>query len=330
MKSFLKSKAKILFVCLFVCLTLTGCTNPRGADGKTRVDQIISSETIEVQKKNVNVTDISDKKLKEEYAKLGDEDTIKIEPLTFKEALSAGWFDGLIVWPIAQVINFLSGISDAGFGIILTTLLIQVVVFVFTRKSQMGNQRMQEIQPEIQRIQDKYKDKTDDRSKMMMYQETQKIYTKYDIHPFGPMIVTFIQFPILIGMYYATMRASSVVYGSFLGLEFIGTPMDGFKTLQWGYIAIYVLMILCQLLSLKMPQLLKKHQDKIDHVKKKDYNKDSNSMMKSMNMYMYFSVLFMAFLCFSWPIAMSFYWAVSSLINVVKSILLHQFMNKKA
>ena len=57
----------------------------------------------------------------------------------------------------------------------------------------MSAQRMQEIQPEMQRIQDKYKGKTDDRSRMMMAQETQKLYQKYDIHPFGSILVTFIR-----------------------------------------------------------------------------------------------------------------------------------------
>jgi membrane protein insertase Oxa1/YidC/SpoIIIJ len=78
--------------------------------------------------------------------------------------MSKGWFEGLIVWPIAQIINLISSKTDAGVGIILTTLLIQMLVFVFTRKSQMSTQRMQEIQPEIQKIQNKYKDKTDERS----------------------------------------------------------------------------------------------------------------------------------------------------------------------
>ena len=56
----------------------------------------------------------------------------------------------------------------------------------------MSTQRMQEIQPEIQKIQNKYKDKTDERSKMQMAQEMQNIYQKYDIHPFGSMLITFI------------------------------------------------------------------------------------------------------------------------------------------
>lgn len=329
MKKFLQEKSKIIFLCLFIVMTCTACSNPRGTDGKTKVDEIISSEKIEVKKSLVNVTDIEDKDLAKEYKKLDDDDMITIEPTTFKDAISNGWFDGLIVWPIAQIINTIASYTDAGIGIILTTLLIQLIVFMFTRKSQMSSQRMQEIQPEIQKIQDKYKDKTDDRSRMMMYQETQNIYKKYDIHPFGSILVMFIQLPIMMGMYYATMRAASVVYGSFFGMSFSGTPIDGFTKLEFGYILVYVLMIVCQLLSLKMPQILKKMQDKKDHVKQKKYAENNqNGMMNTMNTTMYFSTAMIAFLYISWPIAMSFYWLVSSIIRIIQSVVLHKIMNK--
>ena len=127
-----------------------------------------------------------------------------------------------------------------------------------------------------------------------------------------------VQLPIMMGMYYATMRAASVVYGSFFGLPFSGTPIDGFTQMQFGYIIIYVLMIVCQLLSMKMPQILKKIQDKKDHVKEKKYAEENqNSMMNTMNTTMYFSTAMIAFLYISWPIAMSFYWLVSSIIRII-------------
>lgn len=330
MRQFLQKKAKLVFLCLFVVMTCTACANPRGADGKTKVDQIIASEEIQIKKGQVNVTDIDDAKLKKEYKKLSDDDYITIEATSFGDALSNGWFDGLIVWPIAQLINLCASYTDAGIGIILATLLIQMLVFACTHKSQASSQRMQEIQPELQRIQDKYKNKTDDRSKMLMYQEIQKLYDKYDIHPMGSMLVTFIQLPIMMGVYYATMRAASVVYGSFLGISLAGTPIQGFKTLNVPYIVIYVLMIIFYIISMKLPQWLKKWQDKKDHVKVKKYAQPKeNPMMNSMNMTMYFTTALICFMYLSWPMAMSFYWLVSSIIRVCQSILLHMHMNKQ-
>ena len=77
-------------------------------------------------------------------------------------------------------------------------------------------------QPEIQKIQNKYKDKTDERSKMQMAQEMQNLYQKYDIHPFGSMLITFIQLPIMMGMYYATMRSVKCCKWKLYGYFFSG------------------------------------------------------------------------------------------------------------
>lgn len=331
----MRSKWKILFLCGFVLMGLAGCSAPRGTDGKTKVDQIIASEKIEIPKSQVNTTEIGDETLKKEYGKLKDSDTITIEPTGFGATLSQSWFDGLIVWPIAQLINVFASWTDAGVGIILATLLIQLVVFAFTYKSQLASQRMQGIQPELTRIQNKYKDKTDDRSRMLMAQETQKIYQKYDIHPFGTILVTFIQLPIMMGMYYATMRASAVVYGSFLGMSLSETPIEAFKSLgtgsvQWGPIIIYLLMIVMQIVSLKLPQWLKKYDDKKNGVRRKKYLKENdNPMASTMNMTMYFTTAMIAFMYLSWPIAMSFYWFVSSCVRSLMQLYMHFVLMKK-
>ena len=331
----MRSKWKILFLCGFVLMGLAGCSAPRGTDGKTKVDQIIASEKIEIPKSQVNTTEIGDETLKKEYGKLKDSDTITIEPTGFGATLSQSWFDGLIVWPIAQLINVFASWTDAGVGIILATLLIQLVVFAFTYKSQLASQRMQEIQPELTRIQNKYKDKTDDRSRMLMAQETQKIYQKYDIHPFGTILVTFIQLPIMMGMYYATMRGRAGGDGAVVGMSLSETPIEAFKSLgtgsvQWGPIIIYLLMIVMQIVSLKLPQWLKKYDDKKNGVRRKKYLKENdNPMASTMNMTMYFTTAMIAFMYLSWPIAMSFYWFVSSCVRSLMQLYMHFVLMKK-
>ena len=86
---------------------------------------------------------------------------------------------------------------------------------------------MQALQPEMQKIQAKYAGRTDDRAKMMQAQEMQALYSKYKINPFGTILVTFIQFPVILGMYQATMRAYSVVTGSFIGIDLTKSPIEG-------------------------------------------------------------------------------------------------------
>lgn len=329
MISFFKEKSKIILVCLFVLLTCTACSNPKGSDGKTKVTSIIAAEDFKIEKSKVNTTDIEDEELKKEYAKLKDDDLIEIKATSYGSAWKNGWFEGLIVWPLAQLINKISAMTDAGWGIIITTILIQTLVFLITRKSQMGSQKMQEIQPELQKIQDKYSGRDDDQSRMKMYNETQALYKKYDIHPFGSIAVMFLQLPIMMGMYYATMRSAAVLTGNFMGIKFDGTPASGFATGNVPYMVIYISMVILSFLSMLAPQFMNWWERKHSHEKRKDYKSSGGNTQNSMVMTMLFSTGMISFLYLSWPIAMSFYWLVSSLINLIKSIVIHNMMKKE-
>lgn len=330
MKAFMKDKYKVLLLCLFVLFGMAACSNPRGADGKTKADQIISSETLVIDKDQVNISDISNEALREELENTPG-DTITIEPTSWSSAWSNGWFEGLIVWPIAQLINWFASFTDAGWGIILATLVIQLVIYAFSYKSQLAQQRMQEIQPQMQKIQDKYTGKNDERSRMLMAQETQKLYNDYDIHPFGTILVTFIQLPVMMGMFYATMRAATTVIGSFMGIPLSETPLEGFKNLQWGPITVYLLMIVMSIVSMMLPKWLKKLQDKRDGVKEKKYEqqKSGGMMANTMNMTMYMTTAMISLMYISWPIAMSFYWLVSSVIRSGLSVVSHFISDKQ-
>ncbi|MEG0735571.1 MAG: YidC/Oxa1 family membrane protein insertase, partial [Longicatena sp.] len=298
-------------------------------NGKTYVNSIIAVKDETVKRKEVDIP--NDKKIQEKYKGLKDDDTISIKKTSFSEALDEGWFNGLIVWPIAQLINITSSWTDAGMGIIITTFLIQLLIFLFSIKSQVASQRMQSIQPEINKIQAKYAGKSDDRSKMMQAQEMQAIYKKYKINPFGTLLTTFIQFPVIFGMYYATMRAFAVVSGTFFGVKLTLTPLEGFNEGSVWHVVVFLLMVVFQLLSFKMPQWLQAHKKKKDNVKEKKYaepTKKASGMMGSMNMMMYMSTAMITIFAINWPLAMSFYWLVNSVFRVIQNIVIHKFFIK--
>lgn len=184
------------------------------------------------------------------------------------------------------------------------------------------------LQPEMQRIQNKYAGKTDDRSRMMQAQELQQIYAKNNINPFGTILTTFLQFPLILGVYQATQRAQEVVEGSFLNIKLTETPIWGMENGQWVYILIFLLMIVFQFASLKFPQWLQKQRDKNNHVKKKEYadpKNNKNNMAGSMNMMMYGSLGMIAIFAINWPLSMSFYWLVSSIARIIQNIVINKF-----
>ena len=322
MKNFFKQKQKLLLIAMIMVVSLTGCAVPRDSKtGKTYADSIITVKDETVKKQDVVFSPKSEEETK--YKDYKPEDEIIIPKTTFKESLDEGWFNGLIVYPIAQLINIIASVTDAGVGIIATTLIIQILIFLLSLKSQVASQKMQAIQPEVNKIQAKYAGRTDQNAKMQQAQELQALYSKHKINPFGTMLIMFIQLPVLFGMYNATLRAYSVVTGSFMGLNLVTTPMQGMKTSLW-YLVMFVAMLLFQFLSFKMPQWLQAHRKKKSHVKEKKYAQpaQTNGFANSMNM------IVIAFLSINWPSAMSFYWLVSSVVRVIQNLVVHKFFMK--
>lgn len=138
-------------------------------------------------------------------------------------AESTGFFDHYFVYPFSLFIKGLASIlgEDYGLSIILITLLIRLLIMPFMLKQMKSSLHMREkmntIKPEMDAIKEKYKGKNDANSKMQMQQEMTKLYQKHQLNPFSmgclPMII---QFPIIIGFYYAIRRTPEIAAHSFL------------------------------------------------------------------------------------------------------------------
>lgn len=328
MKNFLKNKKKWLVVAMFLLVTLVGCGSPRGKSGKTYLDQVITMQDTTVTKADIDLKEKSEEY--ELYKDYSDDQVIEIKATTFSDMMDEGWFSTIIIYPIAQLINFIASFTDAGIGIIAVTFLIQFIVAIFSIRSQIASQKMQMIQPELQKIQAKYAGKNDERSQMAQAQEMQNLYAKHNINPFGTLLVTFIQLPIILEMYQATMRAHSVLTGSFLGVNLSLPAKMGILKLDVAYIVVFAMMILFQFLSIKMPQWLQARRKKQMKIKEKAYLKQENPMAQSTNMMNIMMIIMVAVFAWSWPLAMSFYWLVGSIFRVGQTLVIDKFfMNKK-
>ncbi|MCR5300007.1 MAG: YidC/Oxa1 family membrane protein insertase [Erysipelotrichaceae bacterium] len=248
---------------------------------------------------------------------------------TFSQILNdEGIFSAIFIFPLAKFINFMVPYTGVGLGIVIVTVVINLLVLAFTWKSSVGAQKIQVVQPEIVRIQKKYEGRDDRNSMMKMQNEMNAVYKKYDVHPFGSILTTFLQFPILIAMYNAVQRAATVAEGTFAGMKLELTPREGFASGQYGYAVIFVVMILVQLLSMKIPTWLAERRAKLEAEKHfRTYRKPEgqNNMMTSMIV----MLVFISFLMLNWPTAMSLYYLVSSLTMVLKNILIDTIIAKQ-
>ena len=131
-------------------------------------------------------------------------------------------YPGSILGPIAKLLGILmdwiySGISNITGGrvesVVLSIVIITIIIYMCLLPLKM--------QPEMQAIQAKYKNKKDQASMMAMQEETQLLYQKYGISPMGSCVQMLIQMPILFALYrvfYNIPAYLSGVKGSFTGL----------------------------------------------------------------------------------------------------------------
>ncbi len=110
------------------------------------------------------------------------------------------WVLGKIMEGIFTVINFL-GIPNIGLAIILFTIVVYLLMLPLTIKQQKFSKLSAKMNPEIQAIQAKYKNKKDNDSMMAQNQEVQAVYAKYGVSPTGGCVQLLIQMPILFALY---------------------------------------------------------------------------------------------------------------------------------
>ncbi len=117
-------------------------------------------------------------------------------------------WDLIIINPMVNVLLFIySLIGNFGIAIIIFTILIRLLTHPLTVQQMKSAHVMQEMQQskEWQELQKKYKD-----DKQKLSQEQMRLYQEKGVNPFGSCLPTLIQFPIIIGLYQAIIRALAV------------------------------------------------------------------------------------------------------------------------
>ena len=120
-------------------------------------------------------------------------------------------YEGKILGPIAKVLGYILnlifmliekiGFPNIALAIILFTIVIYLLLTPLTIKQQKFSKLSAKMNPEIQAIQAKYKNKKDQASMAAMNEETQAVYKKYGVSPSGSCVQLIIQMPILFALY---------------------------------------------------------------------------------------------------------------------------------
>lgn len=110
----------------------------------------------------------------------------------------------LILNPFVTILAWLYSAlnQDIVLAIIVLTVIIRVLTWPLFAKQQESSRRMQQVQPQLKKLQEKYKN-----DKEKMSQAQMKLYRENKVNPVGGCFPMLIQFPILIGLYQAIFFA---------------------------------------------------------------------------------------------------------------------------
>ena len=273
---------------------------------------------------------------------------VTIEAKNWGYAWKKGFFEGLLVFPIAWltetfVANFSKASMPSGLpqllAIFAITFIVRSLMLVVTLKQTTSNAKMTALQPEIAKIQNKYPTaNTNNYEKQQMAQEMNKLYKKNKINPLSSLLVMVVQFPVFICVWGALQGCASLSSDAFLNLHLsdsINTVL--FNGANWtadgGFSAItalvlFLLMALAQVASMLLPQFIQKMKRK--KVASLGKNPAQNDQQSKMKMFTYIMMAMIIFMGFTLPSAMGVYWFVGALFSIVQTLIIELINNRKS
>ncbi|MDF7825024.1 membrane protein insertase YidC [Pontiellaceae bacterium B12227] len=193
-------------------------------------------------------------------------------------------------------------VHNYGVAIILLTLLVRILFWPLTHKSTESMKRMQEVQPQIKAIQEKYK-----KDPQRAQQEVMKFYKENKVNPMGGCLPMVIQIPVFIALFTVLRNAIELRYSGFLWIADLSQPENLFA----GSIPVIgSLNILPLLMSVSMIW-----QQKLST----PGTAATPEQQQQQKMMMFMMPIMMLFFFYTMPSGLVLYWTTSNLLMIAQT-----------
>ena len=297
----MKKKILLIFMCV---LLLTGCTKSMQDDDGKIVRNEKTGQTI--------TENIICKPTDKDIVNIYEENGIKIDNLPKCENFSPignyeGLWTSLFVKPLAWVIIQIGTLlGNYGLALIVACLIIRLLLYPVTKKTAMQSELLKQANPELEKLEKKYRGKTSQEDQTKKAQEMMLIYQKYKINPIGGCLLAFIQLPLLFAFYEAILRTPVIFEEKFLGLELGRTPLNAITGGQYIYIILIILILLTTYISFRKTM------------------QDQSQMAQQMKFTLYFMLVFILIASFTLTTALGIYWITSSVFTILQNYLVER------
>ena len=146
-------------------------------------------------------------------------DILKAVGRGLERSIDFGYF-GFISIPFLYVLHFFHGFTGSyGISIILLTVLLKLLMAPLTHKSFVSMKQMQKLQPQMERLKEKYKN-----DKEKLNKEVMELYRRNGVNPLGGCLPMVLQFPVFIGLYNALSTPIELRHAQFLWIKDLSRP----------------------------------------------------------------------------------------------------------
>ncbi|MDC3414912.1 YidC family membrane integrase SpoIIIJ [Aquibacillus sp. 3ASR75-11] len=214
---------------------------------------------------------------------------------------STGFWNQYFVYPLSWLITYFAELFNGNYGlsIVIVTIVIRTVLLPLNIKQLKSSKAMQDIQPQLQELRQKYSSK-DSKTQQKLQQETMSLFQKNGVNPLAGCFPILIQMPILIGFYQAIMRTEEIKSHSFLWFQ-LGQPD-------------YILPIIAAVATFYQQKLMMAGSPA-----------NQNPQMKMM---LYLMPVMIGVFAFFFPSALALYWVVGNIFMVAQTIFIRKPMMK--
>ena len=207
-----------------------------------------------------------------------------------------GFFDLVLVGPMKFFLSRfyklteILGFPSYGLAIIIFTIVLKFVLYPLTVKQIEGMKKMQDLQPKMKAIQDRYKD-----NKEMQQQKMMEFYRENNFNPLGGCLPLLVQMPILISIFYAIRAFQYHVTPSFLYLTDISLPDP-----------LYILPVLSAATTWYSTKQSQSSQP------------SEGAAAQQQKIMLMFMPVFIGYISLSFPAGLVLYWVTSNLMQILQ------------
>ncbi|NLK46712.1 MAG: membrane protein insertase YidC [Treponema sp.] len=235
--------------------------------------------------------------------------------MRFNESLESSGLWGWLEFVLKSILEmFYKIVPNWGVAIILMTILLKIVLFPLSKKQSLSGLKMQEVQPKIQELQEKYKNQP-----QKLNAEMAALYKEKGYNPASGCLPIFIQFPVLIAMYnlfnnYFEFRGAMFIPGWIPDLSMGDNVGIIIPVINQELHILPIIYLISQFISTKIMQDTSPTQQ------------TSNPSMK----YMFYAMpLIFFFVIYNSPSGLILYWTLSNLLQLVQQIIINKIVKEK-